>query len=68
VSALTLAGAIMAGSDQPHGAGDVRLEHAVEVETLLSLANEHLRAATDRTEYVYLLEAMLSFEGVPGLE
>ncbi|WP_328907567.1 hypothetical protein OG230_33820 [Streptomyces sp. NBC_00234] len=66
VSALTLAGAILAGSGQPHGAGDVRVQHAVEIGTLLSLANEHLRAATDRTEYVYLLEAVLSFEGVLG--
>ncbi|MER5278836.1 hypothetical protein ABT025_24220 [Streptomyces sp. NPDC002809] len=66
VSALTLAGAIMAGADQSHGAGNVRVRHASEVATLLSLANEHLRTAAGRSEYVYLLEAVLSFEGVFG--
>ncbi|MFD4133635.1 hypothetical protein [Streptomyces goshikiensis] len=66
VDALNLAGAIMAGADQPHGAGDVRAKHSAEVATLLSLANEHLRTAADRSEYVYLLENVLSFEGVVG--
>ncbi|MFC8175692.1 hypothetical protein [Streptomyces sp. NPDC057325] len=66
VSALNLAGAILAGSDQPHGAGDVRAQHAAEVETLLVVVNEHLRTSSDRNEYVYLLESMLSFEGVVG--
>lgn len=64
VNALTLAGAIMAGSAQPHGAGNVRARYAAEVESLLAVVNQHLRAAPDRTEYAYLLEAMLSFEGV----
>ncbi|MFQ6146851.1 hypothetical protein ACLMNJ_27895 [Streptomyces seoulensis] len=64
VSALNLAGAILAGSDQPHGAGDVRARHAAEVETLLVLVNEHLRTSSDRNEYAYLLGSMLSFEGV----
>lgn len=64
VSALNLAGAILAGSDQPHGAGDVRAQHAAEVETLLVVVNEHLRTSSDRNEYAYLLESMLSFEGV----
>ncbi|MFJ7415661.1 hypothetical protein ACIQWZ_33390 [Streptomyces sp. NPDC098077] len=64
VSALSLAGAILAGSDQPHEAGDVRAQHVAEIETLLALVNQHRRTASDRTEYAYLLEAMLSFEGV----
>ncbi|MFD6878556.1 MULTISPECIES: hypothetical protein [unclassified Streptomyces] len=64
VNALTLAGAIMEGADQPHGAGDVRAEHAGEISTLLSLANEHLRTASERRKYIDLLEAVLSFEGV----
>ncbi|MEW1638495.1 hypothetical protein AB0469_31115 [Streptomyces sp. NPDC093801] len=64
VSALNLAGAIVAGSDQAHGAGDVRALYAAEIETLLALVNAHLRTASDRTEYTYLLECMLGFEGV----
>ncbi|MEF9915679.1 hypothetical protein RJT17_37195 [Streptomyces sp. P5-A9] len=63
-SALNLAGAILAGSNQPHGAGDVRAQHVAEVEILLVVVNEYLRTASDRSEYAYLLESMLSFEGV----
>ncbi|MFG3000803.1 hypothetical protein [Streptomyces sp. NPDC048340] len=66
VSALTLAGASVAGAGQPHDAGDVRLEYAAEIATLLSVANNRLRSASDRTEYAYLLEAVLSFDGVLG--
>lgn len=64
VSALNLAGAILAGSDQLHGAGDVRAQHAAEVQTLLAAVNVHLRTASDRNEYAYLLESLLSCEGV----
>ncbi|MEV3993874.1 hypothetical protein AB0J57_33845 [Streptomyces sp. NPDC049837] len=64
--ALNLAGAIMAGADQPHGAGDVRAKQSAHVAILLSLANEHLRTAADRSEYAYLLEDVLSLEGVTG--
>ncbi|MFH8620514.1 hypothetical protein ACH4A8_01195 [Streptomyces vietnamensis] len=66
VNALNLAGAIMAGAEQPHGAGDVRTQHSAEIATLLASANRHLRTATDRDEYIYLLESMLGFEGVVG--
>ncbi|MFF2348460.1 hypothetical protein ACFVVL_01645 [Kitasatospora sp. NPDC058115] len=66
VNALLLAGAIMAGDRQAHGAGDVRTEFAATVATLLAAVNRQLRAATDPTDYVYLLEAMLGLEGVPG--
>ncbi|MFJ9589270.1 hypothetical protein [Streptomyces acidicola] len=66
VSALTLAGAIMAGAGPGPEADDVRVEHAAVVATLLSLANERLRTASDRSEYVYLLESVLAFEGVVG--
>ncbi|MFF0742877.1 hypothetical protein ACFYVL_21015 [Streptomyces sp. NPDC004111] len=62
-NALCLAGAIVAGADQPHGAGDVRAEHAAVIAELLDLANANLRTATDRTDYLYLLEAVLHFEG-----
>ncbi|MFJ1840808.1 MULTISPECIES: hypothetical protein [unclassified Streptomyces] len=66
VNALTLAGAIMAGAEQQHGAGDVRTHHAVEVESLLAAAKQHLRMTSDRIDYIHLLEAMLGFEGVVG--
>ncbi|WP_432059657.1 hypothetical protein [Streptomyces sp. S1] len=66
VNALNLAGAIMAGAGQPHGAGDVRARYAAEVATLLAAVNHRLRTATDRGEYVDLLESMLGFEGVAG--
>ncbi|MFE0425311.1 hypothetical protein [Streptomyces sp. NPDC058953] len=66
VNALGLAGAIMAGADQPHGADDVRTRHSAEIATLLASVNRHLRTATDRTEYIDLLESMLGFEGVAG--
>ncbi|MFE3608667.1 hypothetical protein [Streptomyces goshikiensis] len=66
VDALNLAAAIMAGANQPHGAGDVRAKYSAEVAALLSLANQYLRTAVDRSEYVYLLEDVLSFEGIAG--
>ncbi|MFD8688229.1 hypothetical protein [Streptomyces sp. NPDC059651] len=66
VNALALAGAIMAGSEQPHGAGHVHTKYSAEIATLLASVNRHLRTATDRTEYVDLLESMLGFEGVAG--
>ncbi|MGY0071875.1 hypothetical protein ACWZEH_35065 (plasmid) [Streptomyces sp. QTS137] len=56
----------MAGAEQPHGAGDVRTQHSTQIATLLTSVNRHLRTATDRTEYVDLLESMLGFEGVAG--
>ncbi|MFF2616567.1 hypothetical protein [Kitasatospora sp. NPDC058046] len=66
VNAVVLAGAITAGADQLHEAGDVRAEHAAEIAGLLEAANRYLRTATDRGEYVHLLEAVLGFEGVAG--
>jgi len=66
VNALNLAGAIVAGAGQPHGAGDVRTEHSADIATLLASVNRHLRTATDRTEYIGLLESRLGFEGVEG--
>ncbi|MFE6665251.1 hypothetical protein ACFVFH_17040 [Streptomyces sp. NPDC057697] len=63
VEALGLAGAIMAGSEQAHGAGDVRARYRAEAGALLAVAYRHLRTASDRTEYIHLLESVLSFEG-----
>ncbi|MEV7007336.1 hypothetical protein [Streptosporangium sp. NPDC051022] len=62
---LFLAGAIMAGADQPHGAGEVRATYAAEIAELLRMANGHLRTLRNRTGYLYLLEAVLGLEGVP---
>ncbi|MBD0708424.1 MULTISPECIES: hypothetical protein [unclassified Streptomyces] len=66
VNALNLAGAIMAGAEQPGTAEDVRARHAATVARLLASVNRHLRTATGPTEYIELLESMLGFEGVPG--
>ncbi|MER5419052.1 hypothetical protein [Streptosporangium roseum] len=63
--ALLLAGAIIAGADQSHGVGDVRDKYAIEIAALLRMADEHLRMLSDRADYIYLLEAILSFEGIP---
>ncbi|MEU8679343.1 hypothetical protein [Streptomyces sp. NPDC048560] len=44
-----------------------RLSHAYgSAEDIPALLDEHLRVAADRSEYVYLLEDVLSFEGVAG--
>ncbi|MFF7991408.1 hypothetical protein ACFZDG_16650 [Kitasatospora xanthocidica] len=66
VNALVLAGAIVAGTGQSHGAGDVRTEHAAEIATLLRTVDQYRRTAPDRGEYIHLMEAMLAFEGVVG--
>lgn len=63
VNALFLAGAIMSGAGQPHGAGDVRARHSAEIAALLASVNRRLRTAADRTEYIDLLSSMLGFEG-----
>ncbi|MEE1821127.1 hypothetical protein PUR61_02760 [Streptomyces sp. BE20] len=65
LNALHLAAAIVAGTGQLHGADDVRVKYAQEIATLLRMANEHLRTSPDRTDYIYLLEALMAFEGVP---
>ncbi len=64
---LILAGAIVASSDQPYGDEDPREAHATEIAELLGLVEEALRdpsLADDAATYVYLLQALLSFEGV----
>ncbi|MFF2653768.1 hypothetical protein [Streptomyces sp. NPDC058045] len=63
VNALVLAGAIMAGAEQPHGAGDVRAQYTAEIESLLTAVNQQLRTASDRTDYLHLLAAVPAFEG-----
>ncbi|MFC5668441.1 hypothetical protein ACFP3U_36470 [Kitasatospora misakiensis] len=68
LNALHLATAIVAGADQLDEldeVGDVRVTYAQEIAVLLRMVNEHLRTAPDRTDYIYLLEALLACEGVP---
>nr|WP_062338008.1 hypothetical protein [Herbidospora sakaeratensis] len=62
---LSLCGSIVAGARQPHGAGDVRTIHAPEIEELLRLTNETMRAAIDEDSFTYMLQAVLAFENVP---
>jgi hypothetical protein len=64
---LVLAGAIAASSDRPYGDADAQQTHAAEIEELLHLTEEALRdpsLAEDPDTYVYLLQALLGFEGV----
>ncbi len=64
---LFLCGAVVAGGGQPHGAGDVRAIHAAQIEELLRLAHETMRAAIDEDSFIYTLRAALAFENVPGV-
>lgn len=64
VTAVILAAAIVAGEDQPHDAGDVRVRHAADIAEFGRIANRLLPTAPDRYTYVYLLQSVLAFEGV----
>ncbi|MFD8749709.1 hypothetical protein ACFV0O_01785 [Kitasatospora sp. NPDC059577] len=66
VNALCLAGSIVAGAGQSHGADDVRARYSAEIAALSVSANRRLRTAADQVEYVDLLASMLGFEGVEG--
>jgi hypothetical protein len=68
VMVLSLAGAILAGARQPHGAGDVLERYAAEISALLRLCEQSLRSpalADDPSGFVHLLQAALAFENVP---
>jgi hypothetical protein len=65
---LALAGAIMAGTRGSSEFGDMPRRHAGDVSTLLKLTEESLRSpalSDDPHTFLYLLQAMLAFEGVP---
>jgi hypothetical protein len=64
VSALVLAGSIMAAAD-PGEAARVRAEHPVVLAGLLELVGSQLRLPAPDMEYVYLTESALALEGVP---
>ncbi|MER7584481.1 hypothetical protein [Kitasatospora sp. NPDC097691] len=66
VNALVLAGAIVAGAGQSHKAGDVRSAHAPQISALLTAVGTYRRTASDRADYIHLMEATLAFEGVVG--
>ncbi|MFK0114180.1 hypothetical protein [Streptomyces sp. NPDC091217] len=64
---LYLAGAIVASVDQPYGDQDPHVAYASEMSDLTRLTEEALRDPTladDPDTYVYLLAALLGFEGV----
>ncbi|MFD5254043.1 hypothetical protein ACFWM5_14560 [Streptomyces bobili] len=64
---LLLAGAISASTDQPYGKQDPHVTYAAEMSDLLQLTEEALRdpGLSDAPgAYVYLLAALLGFEGV----
>ncbi|MFE0511553.1 hypothetical protein [Streptomyces sp. NPDC058964] len=63
---LTLAGAIAASTDRPYEEQDPHVAYASEMSDLVQLTEEALRdpiLANDPATYVYLLAALLSFEG-----
>ncbi|MFJ4524870.1 hypothetical protein ACIP4Y_28630 [Streptomyces sp. NPDC088810] len=64
---LTLAGAIAASTDRPYDEQDPHVAYAPEMSDLVQLTEEALRdpiLADDPATYVYLLAALISFEGV----
>jgi hypothetical protein len=67
VMPLALAGAIVASVDRPHDAEDPRVSFPAEVRDLAGLTDEALREPGLREDpgtYIYLLQALLAFEGV----
>ncbi|MER7766962.1 hypothetical protein [Kitasatospora sp. NPDC096140] len=66
VDALVLAGAIVARADQCRGVDDVRSVYAPQIAALLTAVDGYRRTASDRADYIHLLEATLGFEGVVG--
>ncbi|MGQ5639463.1 MULTISPECIES: hypothetical protein [unclassified Streptomyces] len=64
---ILLAGAIAAGTDQPYGEQDPHVVYASEMCDLVQLTEEALgdpALGDDPGTYVYLLAALISFEGV----
>ena len=62
VAALHLAAAIIASEDGPQRAADVRRDHADDLAQLRDLAETNLAHARDDTEFIYGLQALVSFE------
>ena len=62
VAALDLASGIIASTDGPRDSGEVRTEWAATLHRLHDLAQRNLPLATDDTEFIYGLQALLAFE------
>lgn len=64
---ILLAAAIVAGIDQPWHLPDVHSTYAAQIEILATLTRRalaHRSLAADAATYVYVLQALLAFEGV----
>ena len=64
---LALAGDIVASVDQPYGDVDPQVSYPLEIARLRALTEETLQSAEladDSSTYVYMLKALLAFEGV----
>ncbi|MFR9787486.1 hypothetical protein ACL07V_02215 [Streptomyces sp. MB22_4] len=61
--ALHLAGALLVQADQRHETRDLRHRYAPEVACLLDAANRWRQVTAERSDYCYLLEAVLDLEG-----
>ncbi|WP_460666444.1 hypothetical protein [Kribbella swartbergensis] len=62
VAALHLAAAIVASNDGPEDTAVVRQRYEDEVADLRTVATRNLQHATDDTEFVYGLQALMAFE------
>ncbi|MEW2619102.1 hypothetical protein [Streptomyces sp. NPDC048106] len=62
-SALHLAGALLVQADQRYETRDLRHRYAPEVARLLDAANRWRRVFADRSDYCWLIEAVLNLEG-----
>ncbi|TDB90771.1 hypothetical protein E1264_03945 [Actinomadura sp. KC216] len=67
VEPLLLAGAILGSDEQYHQVFDVRDRYSAQISVLRELTDDTLRthaASKDSANYVYLLQALMAFEGV----
>ncbi|MFI0410544.1 hypothetical protein [Actinomadura sp. 3N508] len=67
VEALLLVGAILGSEEQYHQVFDVRERYSAQISVLRGLIDDSLRAqagSEDSGNYVYLLQALMAFEGV----
>ncbi|TMQ94805.1 hypothetical protein ETD83_23385 [Actinomadura soli] len=67
VEPLLLAGAILGADERYHQVFDVRERYSAEISMLRDLTDDTLRtlaASEDTSTYVYLLQALMAFEGV----
>jgi hypothetical protein len=62
IAALHLAAAIIASNDGPEDSASVRQRYESELADLRIVANRNLKHATDDTEFVYGLQALMAFQ------